>query len=230
MPVSLAAVPRALDRPTVRSLIVETNDGIIATTGVVEGFAAAGWIGPQLVLAALCSMIAGGIALGGGRYAEEVAEREARLALIAEEREQLTRAPEDEFVELVSIYEGKGLSPRLAREVAAELTAIDALAAHIDAEHQLALQDDHRAPVIIAVAAGLAYVLGAAIPLVAILVTPNDLRAEVTAIAAVISLGVTSALMSKLGVARVSRTVRRTLLVAVTAMGLSWLAGLLVNG
>lgn len=230
MPVSLAAVPRALDRPTVRSLIVETNDGIIATTGVVEGFAAAGWIGPQLVLAALCSMIAGGIALGGGRYAEEVAEREARLALIAEEREQLTRAPEDEFVELVSIYEGKGLSPRLAREVAAELTAIDALAAHIDAEHQLALQDDHRAPMIIAVAAGLAYVLGAAIPLVAILVTPNDLRAEVTAIAAVISLVVTSALMSKLGVARVSRTVRRTLLVAVTAMGLSWLAGLLVNG
>jgi vacuolar iron transporter family protein len=67
------------DAAVARSMIVETNDGIVATAGVVEGFAGAGATGPPLVIAALSTMVAGGISLAGARYAEEAAEREARL-------------------------------------------------------------------------------------------------------------------------------------------------------
>ena len=68
-------------------------------------------------------MVAGGIALAGAKYAEEAAERDAQLALIEEERQQLALAPEEETAELAALYEAKGLSPHLAREVATELTA-----------------------------------------------------------------------------------------------------------
>jgi hypothetical protein len=118
-------------------------------------------------------MVAGGAALGGGRYSEEAAERDAREALIAEEREQLRSAPEQEFVELMGLYEAKGLSPKLARQVAAELTAIDALTAHVEAEHRLPVRATREAPVIVGGAAGLAYALGALVPLLAVMLTPR---------------------------------------------------------
>ena len=178
-----------------------------------------------MVLAALCSMVAGGIALGGGRYAQEVSEREAREALIAEEREQLHRDPEEEFRELVEIYRAKGLSLELAQEVAAELTAADALAAHVDAKYQLPLRDVPQAPLIIGGAAGLAYALGALVPLMAVFLMPDPLRAEATAIAAVAGLVATSAFLSAMGVKRISRTLRRTLLAALAATGLSLAVG-----
>ena len=122
-----------------RSLVVDANDGIIATAGIVEGFAGAGATRSTILIAAFSAMVAGGIALAGAKYAEEAAERDAQLALIEEERQQLARAPEEETAELVALYEAKGLSPQLAREVATELTAGDPLAAHIDAEHGLSL-------------------------------------------------------------------------------------------
>ena len=218
-------VSASLDKPTMRSLVVETNDGIIATAGVVEGFVASGQSGFTIIVAALCTLVAGGVALGGGRYAEEAAEREARAALIAEEREQLRRDPQNEFAELVAIYEAKGLNHQLASEVAAELTAIDALAAHVDAEHHLPLTDVRERPVIIGGAAGLAYALGALIPMVAVILTPDALRPEATAVAAIAGLIATSVFLSLMGVTRIARTLRRSLLVALVAAALSLLTG-----
>ena len=218
-----------LDRPTIRSLVVETNDGIIATAGVVEGFAGAGATGVTLVIGALSAMIAGGMALGGARYAEEAAERDARLAVIAEEQAQLLLTPDEEFAELVSIYEDKGLSNRLAREVAEELTSRDPLAAHIDAEHRLQLRDIRSAPVIVACAAGLAFALGSAIPLLSVLLAPDDWRAGVTFVATLASLVVTSVFLARVGATHVRRAVARTLFVGVVAMSLSLLAGSLLH-
>lgn len=223
---SLAAV---LDRPTLRSLVVETNDGIIATAGVVEGFAGAGSTGSALVIAALCTMIAGGVALGGARYAEEVAERTARLAVVAEELEQLRQSPDDELAELAKLFEAKGLSPELAGQVARELSARDALAAHVEVEHNLPLREISWAPFAVAVSAGLAYALGSTIPLLAVLLCPEALRAPVIFVATLLSLSVTSVLLARLGVTRLARTMIRTLFVAVLAMTLSLLVGQLLH-
>ena len=74
---------------SVRSLVVDANDGIIATAGIVEGFAGAGATEITITIAAFSAMVAGGIALGGAKYAEEATERDAQLALIDEERRQL---------------------------------------------------------------------------------------------------------------------------------------------
>lgn len=224
-----SSVVAVLDRPTLRSLVVETNDGIIATAGIVEGFAGAGSTGTALVVAALCSMIAGGLALGGARYAEEVAERDARLALIAEERAQLRRSPEEELAELATLYEAKGLSPALARQVALELSARDALAAHVDVEHHLPLQEIPQGPVVIGAAACVAFALGSAIPLLSVLLTPDAWRAEVTFAAALVSLVATSVFLARVGMSPVRRTLARTISVGLSAMALSLLAGTLLH-
>jgi VIT1/CCC1 family predicted Fe2+/Mn2+ transporter len=218
-----------LEATSVRSMVVEANDGIIATAGVVEGFAGAGASGTSLVIAALSAMVAGAIALGGAKYAEEAAERDARRELIAEERRQLALSPAAELAELTALYEGKGLSPALARQVAAELSASDALAAHVEAEHGLALRGRYLAPLVSAFAAAIAFALGAAVPLVAVLVMPDAWRAATVFAAVVVALGVTSVIMARAGRTHLPRTVTRTLLIGMTAMLLTLAGGSLFH-
>jgi VIT1/CCC1 family predicted Fe2+/Mn2+ transporter len=218
-----------LDAAVARSMIVETNDGIVATAGVVEGFAGAGATGPSLVIAALSTMVAGGIALAGARYAEEAAEREARLAVIEQERRQLALSPEQEMAELAALYEAKGLSSDLAREVASELSAANALAAHVEVEHGLSMRDARFAPLAIAAAAGLAFALGSAIPLLAVLIAPDDWRPGVVFVAVIVSLAITSLILARLGRTHASVVMVRSVLVGVTAMVLSLAAGSLFH-
>jgi VIT1/CCC1 family predicted Fe2+/Mn2+ transporter len=122
-------------------MTVDANDGIIATAGIVEGFSGAGANLITLIIAAISAMIAGTIALGGAKYAECAGDRDAELALMEEERRQLALSPEEEFAELVEHYREQGLSSDLAERVAAELTAADALGAHLRAEHGLSESD-----------------------------------------------------------------------------------------
>jgi VIT1/CCC1 family predicted Fe2+/Mn2+ transporter len=210
---------------TVRSLVVDANDGIIATAGIVEGFAGAGATRSTILIAAFSAMVAGGIALAGAKYAEEAADRDAQLALIEEERQQLARAPEEEIAELVALYEAKGLSPHLAREVATELTAGDPLAAHIDAEHGLSLVAGPPAPLVSAVAGGLAFAVGSGIPLLTVVLAPDTWRIAVTFVAVIASLAVTSVIVAKADRTQVAPTLVRTVLVGVAAMLLTLVGG-----
>ena len=123
-------------------------------------------------LAAIAAMVSGGIALGGTKYSEEAAERDAERALVEEERRQLAMLPDEELAEH---YRARGLSPDLAPQVAKELTAHDALAAHIVAEHGIDLAMPRRS-VVIAAASGVASTIGAAVPLLTALHVPDDLR------------------------------------------------------
>ena len=218
-----------LDAAVARSMIVEANDGIVATAGVVEGFAGAGATGSSLVIAALCTMLAGGIALAGARYAEEAAEREARLAVIEEERRQLAASPGQELAELAAFYQAKGLSADLARAVASELSAANALAAHVEIEHGLSMNDTPSAPRAIAAAAGSAFSFGSAIPLLAVLIAPDDWRAGVVFGAAIVSLAITSLILARLGRTHARGVMLRSVLVGVTAMVLSLAAGSLFH-
>jgi vacuolar iron transporter family protein len=217
------------DGPWVRSMIVEVNDGIIATAGVVEGFAGAGASMRTIAIGAVSAMVAGAIALGGARYAEEAAERDARLALIAEERRQHALSPAAEIAELTALYEARGLSPRLASEVAVELSERDALAAHIEAEHGLSIGALAPAPVVTAIAAGLAFALGAAVPLVTVLLAPDAWRVAVTFATVVLSLALTSVVVAATGRTHVIPTVVRSVLIGVAAMLLTLAAGSLFH-
>ena len=224
-----STLAEVLDVAVARSMVVEANDGIVATAGVVEGFAGAGATGPSLVIAALCTMVAGGIALAGARYAEEAAEREARLAVIEEERSQLALSPGQEMAELAALFEARGLSAGLAREVASELSAADALAAHVEVEHGLSMRDAPSAPLAIAAAAGLAFALGSAIPLLAVLIAPDDWRPGVVFVAVIVSLAIASLILARLGRTHVRGVMVRSVLVGVTAMVLSLATGSLFH-
>src|SRR5262245_16823849 len=115
------------DRARFRDLVIDANDGIVAIAGVIEGVLAAGLGNRAAATAVLRATIAGGVALGGSRYTEEAAERDARDSLLDDERRQLGRSPDEELDELAAFYEAKGLAPDLARVVAIELSSRDAL-------------------------------------------------------------------------------------------------------
>jgi len=221
----VASAWRRRDPTFVRARVVDANDGIIATAGIVEGFAGAGATGKTIVIAAFFAMLAGGVSLAGAKYAEAAAELEAAQAVIDEERRQLEFSPQEELDELVALYEQKGLSAPLAQQVALELTAKDPLAAHVEAEHGLGLGLGQPSPLATAVPAGLAFAAGSGVPLVIVLVAPDAWRIPATFTAVLVSLAVTSVLMARTSRTSLARILTRSLVIGSSAMLLSLAGG-----
>jgi VIT1/CCC1 family predicted Fe2+/Mn2+ transporter len=207
----VAVLPR-LDRRAVRTHLVDVNDGVIATAGVVEGLLAAGAAITTIVVAALSAMLGGGVALGGMKYSEAADERDAELAVLAEERRLHELQPEEELAELAALYEDKGVSPALARQVAEELSTKDALLHHAEVEHGITLNGDSPTPAGTAVLAGLGFMVGAAVPLVVSMAAPAAWRIPLTVLAVVATLCVTATVVARLGGLSIGRTVLRTVL------------------
>jgi VIT1/CCC1 family predicted Fe2+/Mn2+ transporter len=225
----LARVRAEVTNPdALRSWSVVANDGIIATTGILEGFAGAGASHATLVTAATSATIAGMMSAGGSEWAEAAAEREAHLSAAEEEAADLARQPDVELAELVAYYEAKGLGPELAHEVAEQLMARDALDAQLESEHGILQVKSHADCVRAGVGSAVAYALGAAIPLVITLTVPVTLEASAIFVAALVSLSVTSIVGARTGRMNVRRTLTRTLVVGIWTMGVSYVVGKLV--
>jgi vacuolar iron transporter family protein len=224
----VVVLPR-FDRRAVRAHLVDVNDGVIATAGVVEGLLAAGATITTIVVAALSAMLGGGVALGGMKYSEAADERDAELAVLAEERRLHELQPEEELAELAALYEDKGVSPALARQVAEELSTKDALLHHAEVEHGITLSDDSPTPAGTAVLAGLGFMVGAAVPLVVSMVAPAAWRIPLTVFAVVATLCVTATVVARLGGLSIGRTVLRTVLIGVLTMSLTFAGGLLFD-
>lgn len=198
------------------------NDGIVATAGIVEGLSASAEGRHTVVLAAAIALLVGGLSLGGAIYAEYAAQRDALTSTIEEEQSLLRRLPGAELEELQRLYVERGLTPELAAEVAAQLSARDPLAAHLEAEYGLSARAASPSPLAAGAAAALAFGVGAAIPLVATLFAPAAWRVPILFGAAILGLGATSAILVWAGTATVGRTFGRALIVGVLTM----LAGL----
>jgi vacuolar iron transporter family protein len=224
----VAVLPR-LDRRAVRTHLVDVNDGVIATAGVVEGLLAAGAAITTIVVAALSAMLGGGVALGGMKYSEAADERDAELAVLAEERRLHELQPEEELAELAALYEDKGVSPALARQVAEELSTKDALLHHAEVEHGITLNGDSPTPAGTAVLAGLGFMVGAAVPLVVSMAAQAAWRIPLTVLAVVATLCVTATVVARLGGLSIGRTVLRTVLIGVLTMSLTFAGGLLFD-
>jgi vacuolar iron transporter family protein len=123
------------DRVSLRAWTLVANDGIVATAGNLEGFAGAGASNQTLIKEATTATIAGMLTAGGAKWAEAAAEREAQLTAAAEEAAEIARQPQVEHGELAAYYEAKGLTPRLAHEVADQVMALDAVDAQLESEH-----------------------------------------------------------------------------------------------
>ncbi len=212
-----------------RAGVLGANDGIVSTAGLVVGVAGASTDRGVVVLAGVAGLVAGALSMAGGEYVSVSTQRDTEEAALSQERRELVEMPEAELEELAAIYRAKGLAPALALEVAEQLTAHDALAAHAEAE--LGIDPDERtSPWQAALASSLAFTLGALLPLLAIALPPLGLRVPVTVAAVTLALVLTGVVSARLGRARVRPAVVRNVVVGLVAMGLTFLVGSLVGG
>jgi VIT1/CCC1 family predicted Fe2+/Mn2+ transporter len=222
-PASLWA--RILARVRESTWAVSANDGTIAVAGTLQGFAGAGAGDRLLLFAATAATIAGALSAGGAEWALVAAEREVELALAAEERHELATDPAGELDDLAAYWQGRGLAPDLARQVAEQLTAHDAVAAQLDADHGLEEITSPTAPWVSGAQTTLAFAIGAAVPLLITYFVPLAIEDTLIIVAVIISLCLTSLVAA--GVGRLSglRMLMRSLAVGLGTMGISYLAG-----
>ncbi|QAY59360.1 hypothetical protein ET475_04720 [Microbacterium protaetiae] len=216
------------DAATLRSWAVDANDGIIATAGILEGFAGAGASDNVLVVAAAAATVAGALSLGGTTWAEASAEREAQLIIAAEESAALAAHPDDEIAELTAYYERKGLDAALARQVAEQLSERDALRAQLESEYGIDDVMSIGETVGAGVGAGVAFLVGAIIPLLITIFVPGALETWAILIVVALSLGLIAVIAARTGRVSLTRTLVRSLSVGVGTMIVSWLVGALV--
>lgn len=216
------------DAGRLRSWTIDANDGIIATAGLLQGFGGAGAGDRLLLLAASAATLAGGLSIGGAKWSEAAAEREAQLRLADEERAELEADLVGEIDELAAHWTARGLTPGTARRVAEELTAHDALAAQLEAEHGIDELMAANAPFWSGVSAAIAFMLGAAIPLLITWFVPVTIEAPVIVVAVVVSLAVTSFVAARAGHLNLRRALVRTLTVGIGTMAVSYVAGLVL--
>ena len=117
-----------------RAGVLGANDGIVSTAGIVIGVAGATTVRTAILVAGIAGLAAGAMSMAVGEYVSVSTQKDTEKALLIKERRELEETPEEELVELTGIYEAKGLSRGLAKEVAEHLTAHDALGAHAEAE------------------------------------------------------------------------------------------------
>lgn len=219
---------RLRDPVTLRIWCVIANDGIIATAGLLEGFAGAGATDRTLMLAAVSATIAGMLGVGGAEWVEASVEREAQLDAVEEERLEIAARPDSELGDLAAFYEAKGVAPDIARAVAEQLTAHDALAAQLDSEHGIREVTTVGETIFRGVSAAMAFGLGALIPLVITFVAPVAVEAGAILVAVAISLTVTSIITARAGRTRLSRILLRALAVGLGTLLVSYAVGSLV--
>jgi len=155
----------------VRAAVMGANDGIVSTASLILGVAAAGALRHDLLIAGLAGLVAGAMSMAAGEYVSVSSQSDIEEADLKRERHELATDAVAENAELVGIYVKRGLEPGLAQQVADQLTAHDAIGAH--ARDELGIHDLARArPVQAALASAGTFSIGAALPLLTILVVP----------------------------------------------------------
>lgn len=208
-----------------RSWTIDANDGVIATAGLLFGFAGAGASNRLLLFTAAAATIAGGLSVGGAAWAEASAERDAQLLRREQEEADLVADPDGELAELAQHWEARGLSPELADEVARQLTAHDALGAQLEWEYDFRSPMPVALPIWFAVGAAASYVVGAVVPLLITYVAPVQVERWVILAAVVTTLVLSSLVAARAGQLMPRRMLARTLVVGVITMIVSYGAG-----
>jgi VIT1/CCC1 family predicted Fe2+/Mn2+ transporter len=211
-----------------RAGVLGANDGIVSVAALVVGVAGAtDELGPILT-AGIAGVVGGAISMALGEYVSVSSQRDTERALIEKERGELRDMPGEELDELTQLYRDRGLTESTARQVATELTAHDALSAHLEVELGID-QHDLVNPWHAAISSAIAFTLGALLPLIAILLPPPEWRVPVTFAAVLIALALTGTVSARLGGASRSRAAIRLVLGGALALAATWLVGTLLG-
>jgi VIT1/CCC1 family predicted Fe2+/Mn2+ transporter len=191
-----------------RAAVLGANDGIVSTSSLILGVAAAHATHQSILVAGVAGLVAGAMSMATGEYVSVQSQADTEAAALEKERAELSDNPKGEQRELASIYVARGLDPALANQVAAGLMAHDALAAH--SKDELGLTDAMSAkPLQAAFASALSFAIGAALPLLVVLLAPHEQLIPFTVVMSLLFLAFLGGLAAKVGGASVKKGVIR---------------------
>jgi VIT1/CCC1 family predicted Fe2+/Mn2+ transporter len=212
-----------------RAAVLGANDGIVSTASIIVGVAAASSSRSAVLTAGIAGLVAGAASMAAGEYVSVSSQADAERADLALEASELGTDPEGERRELAAIYRERGLSAPLADAVACELSARDDLL-EVHARDELGMTElSHPRPFQAAGASGASFTAGAALPLLAVIVSPGSVRIEVTMAATAVALLATGWAGASLGGAPPVRGAVRVVVWGVLAMLLTMLVGRVVG-
>jgi vacuolar iron transporter family protein len=181
-----------------RAAVLGANDGIVSTASLIIGVASAHMAHGAILLTGVAGLVAGTMAMAAGEYVSVSSQADTETADLERERVELETDFDHELQELAGIYVGRGLTPELAQEVALQLTAHDALGAH--ARDELGINDIMTAqPIQAAMASAGSFALGAALPLLVVLLMPASNLILPVALFSLACLALLGALAAKTG-------------------------------
>jgi len=181
-----------------RAAVLGANDGILSTSSLVLGVAAADGSHVSILIAGVSGVVAGAMSMAAGEYVSVHSQADTEQADLSLEKTELSADNAGEHAELAAIYVGRGLDPPLARQVADQLMAHDALGAH--ARDELGLTDVLKArPIQAAIASAASFALGAALPLLVTVLAPQRWTAVCVSVASLVFLAFLGGLAARVG-------------------------------
>jgi VIT1/CCC1 family predicted Fe2+/Mn2+ transporter len=211
-----------------RAAVLGANDGILSTSSLAIGIAAASNLREPVVLATLAGLVAGALSMAAGEYVSVSSQTDVESADIEREKQELLEIPEIELQRLAEIYENRGLKKETAMLVAKELTETDALGAHI--RDELGINDISKAkPLQAALASGSAFLVGGILPLIVALFMPLKNMEYYLYVFAIFFLIVLGTVAAKTGGSSAIKAIIRVTFWGTVAMGLTAFVGYLFH-
>ena len=211
-----------------RAAVLGANDGIISTASLMLGVASAAAGRSEVLLAGVAGLVAGAMSMAAGEYVSVSSQSDTEQADLARERQELVNDPEFEKEELAQIYVTRGVETALARQVAQQLMAKDALSAH--ARDELGISEISTArPVQAALASAATFSVGAAAPLALVLVSPSNLVIPLVSVGSLVFLALLGMIGAWTGGADIIKPTIRVTFWGAFAMGLTAAIGALVG-
>ncbi|WP_461789513.1 VIT1/CCC1 transporter family protein [Pedobacter sp.] len=191
-----------------RASVLGANDGILSTTSIAIGIAAATTDRNTILLAALAGLVSGALSMAAGEYVSVSSQADTENHDLEREKKELATMPEEELIELAKIYETRGLTPALALEVAQQLTAHNALEAH--ARDELGINEITAAkPFQASMASFASFAAGALLPFLVALLAPVKQMIYFQYGFAIIFLTILGAIAARAGGAKISVAIAR---------------------
>lgn len=207
-----------------RAAVLGANDGILSTTSIAIGIAAASTDRNPIILAAVAGLVAGALSMAAGEYVSVSSQADVETSDLEREKMELETMPEAELEELADIYVKRGLNYSLAKEVATQLTANNALEAH--ARDELGINEITQAkPLVAALASAIAFIAGGALPLLVSIFAPLKQMVLYQYVFAIIFLAFSGTVAAKAGGSNTIKAVIRICVWGTLAMGVSAVVG-----
>jgi len=203
-----------------RAAVLGANDGIVSTASLILGVAASGADRPAILVAGVAGLVAGAMSMAAGEYVSVSSQSDTERADLAREKAELETQPDFELDELAGLYVARGVEPDVARVVAGQLMARDALGAH--ARDELGISEITTAkPIQAALTSALTFAMGAALPLVVAILVPAGAIVVAVSLASLLFLALLGGVGARVGGAPIGKAVARVTFWGAIAMALT---------